>query len=84
MNEKCNWPSKVQETSWNPYFFGSSKSGDKLISLDQYIVRMKPGQKQIYYITGQDKKQLEKSPLLENLLKRGYEILEISIVLVIV
>ncbi|CAK9255847.1 unnamed protein product [Sphagnum jensenii] len=55
--------------------FHSSKSGDKLISLDQYIVRMKPGQKQIYYITGQDKKQLEKSPLLENLLKRGYEIL---------
>ncbi len=61
---------------------GSSKSGDKLISLDQYIVRMKPGQKQIYYITGQDKKQLEKSPLLENLLKRGYEVPEISIVLV--
>ncbi len=65
-----------------PLFFGSSKSGDKLISLDQYIVRMKPGQKQIYYITGQDKKQLEKSPLLENLLKRGYEVPEISIVLV--
>ncbi len=82
MNEKCNWPSKVQETSWNPYFFGSSKSGDKLISLDQYIVRMKPGQKQIYYITGQDKKQLEKSPLLENLLKRGYEVPQTSIVLV--
>jgi heat shock protein beta len=43
---------------------------------------MKPGQKQIYYITGQDKKQLEKSPLLENLLKRGYEVPQTSIVLV--
>ncbi len=82
MNEKCNWPSKVWRDFLEPLFFGSSKSGDKLISLDQYIIRMKPGQKQIYYITGQDKKQLEKSPLLENLLKRGYEVPEISIVLV--
>lgn len=35
---------------------------------------MKPGQKQIYYITGQDKKQLEQSPFLEKLLKKGYEV----------
>ena len=52
----------------------SSKSGENLTSLDQYISRMKPGQKQIYYITGQDKKQLEQSPFLEKLLKKGYEV----------
>jgi len=52
----------------------SSKSGDSLTSLDQYISRMKPGQKQIYYITGQDRKQLEKSPFLEKLLNKGYEV----------
>ena len=52
----------------------SSKSGENLTSLDQYISRMKPGQKQIYFITGQDKKQLEQSPFLEKLLKKGYEV----------
>lgn len=51
-----------------------SKSGDDLISLDQYIDRMKDGQKQIYYLTGQNREQLEKSPFLEKLLKKGYEV----------
>jgi heat shock protein beta len=54
---------------------GSSKSGSKMTSLEAYISRMKDGQKQIYYITGQSKEQLEKSPFLEKLLKKGYEVL---------
>ncbi|CAM6069587.1 unnamed protein product [Sphagnum tenellum] len=58
--------------------FHSSKSGDSLTSLDQYISRMKPGQKQIYYITGQDRKQLEKSPFLEKLLNKGYEVIYLT------
>uniref|UniRef100_A0A0D6QZH7 Endoplasmin homolog n=1 Tax=Araucaria cunninghamii TaxID=56994 RepID=A0A0D6QZH7_ARACU len=53
----------------------STKSGDKLTSLDQYISRMKPGQKDIYYITGTDKEQLEKSPFLERLRKKNYEVI---------
>lgn len=52
----------------------SSKSGDKLTSLDQYISRMKPGQKQIYFLTGSDRKLLEQSPFVEKLLKKGYEV----------
>jgi HSP90 family molecular chaperone len=32
------------------------------------------GEKLIYFITGQDKNQLEKSPLLEKLLKKEYEV----------
>jgi heat shock protein 90kDa beta len=32
--------------------FKTSKSPDKLTSLDDYISRMKEGQKQIYYLTG--------------------------------
>lgn len=32
--------------------FYSSKSPDKLTSLDDYISRMKDGQKQIYYLAG--------------------------------
>ncbi|GBG82260.1 hypothetical protein CBR_g34543 [Chara braunii] len=54
--------------------FHSSKSGDKLTSLEEYVSRMKKGQKQIYYLTGQSKDQLEKSPFLEKLLKKGYEV----------
>lgn len=55
--------------------FESTKSGNKLASLDQYIARMKPGQKDIYYITGTSKEQLEKSPFLERLKKKNYEVI---------
>ncbi|KAK9270940.1 hypothetical protein L1049_026528 [Liquidambar formosana] len=53
----------------------STKSGGKLTSLDQYISRMKPGQKDIFYITGSSKEQLEKSPFLERLTKKNYEVI---------
>ncbi|KAJ8648000.1 hypothetical protein MRB53_001023 [Persea americana] len=55
--------------------FESTKSGGKLASLEQYISRMKPGQKDIFYITGPNKEQLEKSPFLERLTKKGYEVI---------
>ncbi|WCJ35085.1 hypothetical protein M5689_016353 [Euphorbia peplus] len=53
----------------------STKSDGKLTSLDQYISRMKSGQKDIFYITGQNKEQLENSPFLERLKKKGYEVI---------
>lgn len=52
----------------------STKSDGKLTSLDQYISRMKSGQKDIFYITGTSKEQLEKSPFLERLKKKNYEV----------
>ncbi|KAJ4840684.1 heat shock protein 90 [Turnera subulata] len=55
--------------------FESTKSDGKLTSLDQYISRMKKGQKDIFYITGPNKEQLEKSPFLERLKKKGYEVI---------
>uniref|UniRef100_A0A5B7AYJ5 Endoplasmin-like protein n=1 Tax=Davidia involucrata TaxID=16924 RepID=A0A5B7AYJ5_DAVIN len=55
--------------------FESTKSDSKLTSLDQYIKRMKPGQKDIFYITGTNKEQLEKSPFLERLAKKNYEVI---------
>ncbi|EFJ17496.1 hypothetical protein SELMODRAFT_444847 [Selaginella moellendorffii] len=55
--------------------FYSSNSDDKLSSLEQYVSRMKPGQKDIYFITGQDREQLKKSPFLERLQKEGYEVI---------
>ncbi|KAK1304717.1 hypothetical protein QJS10_CPB11g01973 [Acorus calamus] len=55
--------------------FESTKSDGKLTSLDQYISRMKSGQKDIFYITGTSKEQLEKSPFLERLTKKNYEVI---------
>ncbi|XP_058225478.1 endoplasmin homolog [Rhododendron vialii] len=55
--------------------FESTRSGGKLTSLDQYISRMKSGQKDIFYITGTSKEQLEKSPFLERLTKKNYEVI---------
>merc|ERR1712060_998982 len=55
--------------------FNTSKSGDDLISLKEYIARQKEGQKGIYYITGESKAAVAASPFLEGLKSRGYEVL---------
>ncbi|KAJ8297226.1 ATP-dependent permease MDL1, mitochondrial [Rhodotorula toruloides] len=46
-------------------------------SLDEVVARRKQGQTQIYYIAGagQKKDSLEKSPFVERILARGYEVL---------
>lgn len=55
--------------------FHTSKSGEDLISFKDYIQRMKEGQKDIFYITGESRAQVANSPFLEALRKRGYEVL---------
>merc|ERR1719160_1015715 len=55
--------------------FQTSKSGDNFTSLEKYISRMKKGQKHIYYISGENKEQVEKSPFLERLRKKDLEVL---------
>merc|ERR1712072_37857 len=53
----------------------SSKSGDEMVSLKEYVDRMKEGQNDIYYITGESVAQVSSSPFIENLRKKGYEVL---------
>jgi len=55
--------------------YKTSASGDKMISLSEYVANMKKGQKHIYFVAGDDDKMLEKSPFLERLRKMGYEAL---------
>lgn len=55
--------------------FHSTKSGLTQTSFDKYCENMKEGQENIYYITGESKDILEKSPFLEALTKRDYEVL---------
>ncbi len=55
--------------------FHTSKSGEEQISFKDYVQRMKEGQKDIYYITGESRAQVANSPFLEALKKRGLEVL---------
>merc|ERR1712028_286811 len=55
--------------------YHSSKSGDEMVSLKEYVDRMKEGQNDIYYITGESVAQVSSSPFLETLRKKGLEVL---------
>lgn len=54
-------------------FYSSTEK--KLVTLDEYISRMKEDQKYIYYATGESKERIEKLPQTELVSDKGYEML---------
>ena len=54
--------------------FKSSKE-DKYVTLKEYVERMKEGQKDIYYATGESIEAIKELPQLEKVLDKGYEVL---------
>ncbi|GAB4818046.1 hypothetical protein N2152v2_005092 [Parachlorella kessleri] len=55
--------------------FHTSVSQHRLVSLDDYVKRMKEGQKHIYYLVGQNMDELRQSPFVESLVDRGFEVI---------
>ena len=53
----------------------NSTASDKLISLAEYVERMKKGQTEIYYISGEGLDLVKASPQLEGFKARGIEVL---------
>uniref|UniRef100_A0A8D3C0P3 Heat shock protein 90, alpha (cytosolic), class A member 1, tandem duplicate 1 n=1 Tax=Scophthalmus maximus TaxID=52904 RepID=A0A8D3C0P3_SCOMX len=53
----------------------TSASGDEVVSLKEYVSRMKDNQKHIYYITGETKDQVANSAFVERLRKAGLEVI---------
>jgi molecular chaperone HtpG len=55
--------------------FQSSNDPEKLTTLKGYLERMKEGQQEIYYLTGESRTIVENSPHLEAVREKGYEVL---------
>lgn len=53
----------------------NSSTQDGFTTLDEYIARMKPDQKEIFFITGESLSQVKNTPYLEKLNEKGLEVL---------
>jgi molecular chaperone HtpG len=55
--------------------FATTKATDNWASLNDYVGRMKPGQKKIYFLLGEDVASAKSSPHLDYFNKHGYEVI---------
>jgi molecular chaperone HtpG len=67
-----------QETFAELLRFPSSAAPEALVPLSDYVSRLKDGQKDVYYISGQNIAALAKSPHLELFRKKGLEVLYLA------
>jgi molecular chaperone HtpG len=58
--------------------FASTHNEDQLTTLAEYVERMKEGQRQIFYATGESPQQILNTPHLEAFKAKGYEVLLLS------
>jgi len=58
--------------------FMTSASPTGTSSLTDYVSRMKDKQDSIYYMAGSSREEVEKSPFVERLLKKGYEVIYLT------
>ncbi|GLY26146.1 molecular chaperone HtpG [Micromonospora sp. NBRC 101691] len=56
----------------------STRDETELTTLAQYVERMKDGQSDIYYMTGESRSMIENSPHMEAFRARGYEVLVLT------
>jgi molecular chaperone HtpG len=64
-----------QDTLLRISSFASTHSEEEATTLAEYVERMKDGQEQIFYATGETRQQILKSPHLEAFKAKGYEVL---------
>ena len=57
-------------------FRSSAKKG--FVTFAEYVERMKEKQETIYFIAGSSLEEVEKSPFVERLVKKGYEVLYLT------
>src|SRR5246500_3096362 len=67
-----------QDTLLRVSSFASTHSDEEATTLAEYVERMKDGQTEIFYATGETRQQILKSPHLEAFKAKGYEVLVLT------
>ena len=67
-----------QDTLLRVSSFASTHSDEEATTLAEYVERMKDGQEEIFYATGETRQQILKSPHLEAFKAKGYEVLVLT------
>jgi HSP90 family molecular chaperone len=58
--------------------FRTTKHPDQLRSLNEYVGGLTPGQKEIYYLLGDDQRSIQRSPHLDYFKKVGYDVIMLA------
>ncbi|MBN2231276.1 MAG: molecular chaperone HtpG [Deltaproteobacteria bacterium] len=74
LKEGMHYDAEQREKLQDLLLFASTAGGD-LTTLKEYVARMPEGQKEIYYVTGEERAALARAPHLEALKAKGFEVL---------